>query len=45
LQECPNFPLGYECITGRAEHVEALYFAIGQPTVTSARARGAKDAP
>ena len=45
LQECPNFPLGYECITGRAEHVEALYFAIGQPTVAPLRARGATEAP
>ena len=40
--QCPNLPGGYECTNGRAEHVEALHFAIGQPTVTSARALGAK---
>ena len=45
LQECRSFPVGYECIAGRVEHVEALYFAIGQPTVAPFRARGAKDAP
>ena len=45
LQECPNLPLGYECIAGRVQHVEALYFAIRQPTVAPFRARGAKDAP
>ena len=45
LQECPNLPGGYECTIRRAEHVEVLHFAIGQPTFTSARARGAKDAP
>ena len=36
---------GYRCIERRAEHSEAIYVAIGQPTVTSVRARGAKDAP
>ena len=41
----PNSPGDYECTNGRAEHVEALHFAIGQPTVTSARALGSKDAP
>ena len=43
--QCPNLPGGYECTNGRAEHVEALHFAIGQPTATSARALGSKDAP
>ena len=43
--QCPNSPGDYECTNGRAEHVEALHFAIGQPAVTSARALGAKDAP
>ena len=37
--------VGYRCKERRAEHSEAIYVAIGQPTVTSARARGAKDAP
>ena len=41
----PNSPGDYECTNGRAEHVEALHFAIGQPTATSARALGSKDAP
>ena len=45
LQECRNLPVGYACTRGRAEHVEALYFAIGQPTVTPLRARGATEAP
>jgi hypothetical protein len=45
LQECRNLPVGYECTSGRAEHVEALYFAIGQPTVAPLRARGATEAP
>ena len=45
LQECRNLPVGYACTSGRAEHVEALYFAIGQPTVTPFRARGATEAP
>ena len=45
LQECRNLPVGYECTSERAEHVEALYFAIGQPTVAPLRARGATDAP
>ena len=43
--QCPNLPGDYECTNGRAEHVVALHFAIGQPTVTSARALGSKDAP
>jgi hypothetical protein len=37
--------VGYRCIERRAEHSEAIYVAIGEPTLTSARARGAKDAP
>jgi hypothetical protein len=45
LQECRNLPVGYECTSERAEHVEALYFAIGQPTVAPLRARGATEAP
>ena len=43
--QCPNLPGDYECTNGRAEHVVALHFAIGQPIVTSARALGSKDAP
>ena len=45
LQECRILPVGYECTSERAEHVEALYFAIGQPTVAPLRARGATEAP
>jgi len=37
--------VGYRCKERRAEHSEAIYVAIGQLPVTSARARGAKDAP
>jgi len=31
LQKCPNLPLGYECIAGRAEHVEALSLRTHRP--------------
>ena len=37
--------VGYKCIEWHVEHSEAIYVLIAQPPVTSARARGAKDAP